>query len=252
VSEVTCTFGPQDHPFEEQHSLASIAIVASGSFQYRSRAGYDLMTPGCLMLINAGECFECGHKHGTGDRCISFSYAPEFFDWLEVAPRFRALRIPPIRALSPLIAHASAAMAGAVDAPWAELGVRLAVETSQLERGLSGETDSAGAGATARVTRVVRAIENEPDGNYELSAMARDARLSPYHFLRTFQKVTGVTPHQYLLRRRLHRAAVKLRTEDTRVVDIALESGFGDLTNFNRTFRAEFGVSPRVWRKSGS
>lgn len=116
VSEVTCTFGPQDHPFEEQHSSASIAIVASGRFQYRSRAGDELMTPRSLMLINPGECFECGHKHGTGDRCISFSYAPEFFNWIEVAPRFRALRIPPIRALAPLIAHASAAMAGAVDA----------------------------------------------------------------------------------------------------------------------------------------
>jgi AraC-like DNA-binding protein len=50
---------------------------------------------------------------------------------------------------------------------------------------------------------------------------------------------------------RLRRAAVRLGTEAAKVVEIALECGFGDISNFNRTFRAEFGVSPRAWRKSG-
>jgi AraC family transcriptional regulator len=61
-----------------------------------------------------------------------------------------------------------------------------------------------------------------------------------------------VTPHQYLLRLRLQRAAFRLRIEPAKVVDIALESGFGDVSNFNRSFRAEFGVTPRIWRKLGN
>jgi AraC family transcriptional regulator len=249
VSEVVCTLGPHDRPFEERHSSVSIAIVAAGTFQYRSHAGRDLMTPGSLMLGSAGHCFECGHEHGTGDRCISFSYSPEFFDRLEADPAFHALRVPPIRTLSPLIARASAALAGSADTSWEELGIELAVRTAQLDRGLSQEPAGAGPGATARVTRVVRMIECDPDSPCDLSALAREARLSPYHFLRTFQSVTGVTPHQYLLRLRLQRAAVRLRTEPAKVVDIALECGFGDVSNFNRTFRAEFGMSPRAWRR---
>jgi len=71
--------------------------------------------------------------------------------------------------------------------------------------------------------------------------------LSPYHFLRTFERLTGVTPHQYILRARLREAALRL-AEPGRVLDIALDCGFGDLSNFNRTFRAEFGVSPRIFR----
>lgn len=251
VAEVTCTLGPQDRPFEESHRTASVAIVTAGTFQYCSRGGRELMTPGSLMLVGSEQLFECGHEHGSGDRCISFSYSPEFLDRLDAGPVFRGMRIPPVRGVAPLLARASAAFAGDVSISWEELGIELAASAAQMDRGLSRGLDDASPGATERVSRVVRMMEDDADNAHELSGLARQARLSPYHFLRTFQKVAGVTPHQYLLRRRLHHAAVRLKTEPAKVVDIALESGFGDISNFNRTFRAEFGVSPRTWRGGG-
>src|SRR2546425_4858395 len=75
-----------------------------------------------------------------------------------------------------------------------------------------------------------------------------EAGLSPYHFLRTFERLTHATPHQYLMRARLREAAVRLTADTGRVLDVALDSGFGDVSNFNRAFRAEFGVSPRAYR----
>ena len=74
------------------------------------------------------------------------------------------------------------------------------------------------------------------------------ARLSPYYFLRSFRAVTGVTPHQWLLRARLRAAAEKITASRAPVTDIALDVGFDDLSNFTRTFRAEFGASPRQYR----
>ncbi|HWE53567.1 MAG TPA: AraC family transcriptional regulator [Bryobacteraceae bacterium] len=62
------------------------------------------------------------------------------------------------------------------------------------------------------------------------------------------EDLTGTTPHQYLLRMRLRRAALRLRTARSKVLDVALECGFGDVSNFLRAFRGEFGVSPRVYR----
>ena len=53
-----------------------------------------------------------------------------------------------------------------------------------------------------------------------------------------------MTPHQYILRARLRQAAVRLKTSSDKVLEIALDTGFGDLSNFNHAFRAEFGVSP--------
>jgi AraC-like DNA-binding protein len=92
-------------------------------------------------------------------------------------------------------------------------------------------------------------IDNEPSMPHRLSSLAQIARLSPYHFLRMFEDLTGTTPHQYLLRARFRRAAIRLGTESARVLDIALACGFGDISHFNRSFRSEFGMSPRAYRR---
>ena len=64
----------------------------------------------------------------------------------------------------------------------------------------------------------------------------------------SFKAVTGVTPHQWLLRARLRDAARRLSASRTPITDIALDVGFEDLSNFIRSFHAEFGMSPRRWR----
>jgi AraC family transcriptional regulator len=253
VSDVVCTAGPTDQPFEEQHSLTSLAIVVSGTFLYRSTTGRELMTPGSVLLGNAGDCFCCGHEHATGDRCVSFAYSPEFLDDVsegETAARFRVSRVPPIRALAPLVAGAVALLSGASNRKAEELSIQLAVQAVRIASGCSANAADATASAIARVTRVIRMIDNDVAAPQDLRSRARLARLSPYHFLRTFEGITGITPHQYLLRQRLRYAAVRLRTDPAKVLDIALECGFGDISNFNRTFRAEFGMSPRAWRNS--
>lgn len=257
VGDVVCALGPHDARFEEQHSRFSIAIVAAGTFQYRSALGSDLMAPGSLMLGSAGQWFECGHDHGSGDRCIAFWYAPEYFEQLagDAGARgrrldFRLLRLPPLRALSPVVARACAGVAGRATVPWEELGIELAARTVQLLRDVAPRSSAAPPGATARVAHIVRAIDREPHGPTDLQRLAGAAGLSPYHFLRTFERVTGVTPHQFVLRARLREAARRLATEPARIIDVALDCGFGDVSNFNRAFRAEFGVTPRQFRRS--
>ena len=253
VSDMLCNAGPHTRPFEEQHFCPTVAIVVGGTFQYRSQNSREFMTPGSILLGSAGQSFECGHEHATGDRCISFAYTPEFFERLTLdaggcGSGFRTLRLPPIRPLSPLIARASAGLAGSSDAPWEEISIQLAAAALQLDRGLPPGSAHAQPGAMTRVTRIVRMIECHPEGSYLLANLAQEARLSPYHFLRMFQSLTGVTPHQYLLRVRLRQAAIRLMNEATKILDIALDCSFGDISNFNRTFRAEFGVSPRSYR----
>jgi AraC family transcriptional regulator len=66
-----------------------------------------------------------------------------------------------------------------------------------------------------------------------------------------FRQVVGTTPHQYLLRTRLHRAAVRLRRTNESISAIAFDAGFNDLSTFNRRFRRVIGVSPGAWRSRG-
>jgi AraC family transcriptional regulator len=252
VQDVVCTSGPQDRPFEEQHSSTSIAIVVAGSFQYRSAAGCELMSPGSLLLGNAGQCFECGHEHASGDRCIAFHYSTEYFERLGIEPKFSAPRLPNLPALSPLVARAYTTLLASADNAWEELCLELAVRTVQLANNTSPHPNATAPGALARVTSVVRLIEQCPTTELSLENLAREAGLSPYHFLRTFTQLTGLTPHQYILRTRLREAAIRLADSRTsppsKILDIALDCGFDDLSNFNRAFRAEFGTTPRNYR----
>jgi AraC family transcriptional regulator len=253
VSDVVCSAGPRDLPFEEQHMGTSIAVVVSGTFQYRTSAGSELMTPGSLLLGNAGDGFTCRHEHGSGDRCLSFSYNEEFCedvaaDFGAAKSRFKVPRLPPLRELSPVTAAAAALLNNPDSEAFREVAVTLFGSAMQVEDGLNHRSRAADASTLARVTRVVRMIESDLERSHDLDSLAEMARLSPYHFLRTFERLTGTTPHQYLLRMRLRRAAILLRTENGKVLDIALDCGFQDISNFNRAFRAEFGKPPRAYR----
>lgn len=134
--------------------------------------------------------------------------------------------------------------------PWEEFSIKIAAKAVQLTRGLSPGINREPQSAIARVTRAVRALDHEPSAPISLQTMAREAGLSPYHFLRTFERLMGVTPHQYVLRARLKEAAMMIMIEPAKVLDVALACGFGDVSNFNRAFRREFGVSPREYRRS--
>jgi AraC-like DNA-binding protein len=91
--------------------------------------------------------------------------------------------------------------------------------------------------------------ENSADA-IDLESSASEAGLSAYHFLRVFTSVLGVTPHQYLVRSRLRRAASLLAAEERPITEIAYDVGFGDLSNFVRTFGRAAGVSPREFRRT--
>ena len=183
VHDVVCSCGPQDRPYDERHDQVTIAIVTAGSFQYRgsARNGRELMTPGSLLLGSPGQCFECGHEHGVGDRCLSFSFAPEYFEVITAGigrggttHRFRSLRLPPVRMLSPVIADACAALVGSTDVAWEELGIRLAAQAVQADGDREPDRRATSPAAVARVTRTVR--KNRSAAWHGVDALASRAR----------------------------------------------------------------------------
>ena len=84
----------------------------------------------------------------------------------------------------------------------------------------------------------------------DVPALARAAHLSPAHFSREFRRTFGETPHQYLLTRRLERAAELLRNTDRTVADICMTVGLRSVGSFTSSFGRTFGLSPTAYRAS--
>src|SRR5688572_25810373 len=82
----------------------------------------------------------------------------------------------------------------------------------------------------------------------DVEALARAAHLSPAHFSREFRRAFGETPHQYLLTRRLERAAALLRNTDRSVADICFTVGLSSVGSFTTSFGRAFGLSPTAYR----
>ncbi len=97
--------------------------------------------------------------------------------------------------------------------------------------------------------RVQAHIDRHLDRPLDLEALAGVAHFSPYHFHRLFLAWTGQTLGDYLARRRLEKAAQRLRGQpDSTVLSIALGVGYGSAEAFSRAFKARFGLPPTQWR----
>jgi AraC-like DNA-binding protein len=217
-----------------------------------------LLVPGALLLGNAGSCFECGHEHAQGDRCLAFHFTPALFEGIAAGmpgvrnTRFSRASMPPVSELIGVLAEAEVARDERDMAALEELATRVAGAVLRI----SGEGARSARGPSVRderrITMAVRRIEAQADEHFGLNALACEAAMSPYHFLRTFRQVTGMTPHQYVLRTRLHRAARRLRAGVDPVSTVAFEAGFNDLATFNRRFRRLIGMTPSAFRAGGA
>jgi AraC-like DNA-binding protein len=108
--------------------------------------------------------------------------------------------------------------------------------------------------ATALLERHLLRARDLADKRYaeplDLRRLAREAHVSPRHFSRSFRRVFGETPYQYLLTRRLERARHLLRTTELSVAEICLEVGFTSVGSFTTTFTRHVGVSPTTFREA--
>jgi AraC-like DNA-binding protein len=209
------------------------------------------LVAGSVLIGHPGDEFTCTHEHVCGDECLSFFLDAELVEAISDGPAaWQTGSAPPLPELMVLGELAQAAADGNSDIGLDEIGQVLA---SRFVEVVSGKSRKAGPDAARDRRRAVDAalwIDANSHREIDLEDAAARAGVSPFHFLRLFSDVLGVTPHQYLLRSRLRHAARRLADDDSPITEIAYDVGFGDLSNFVRTFHRAAGASPLRFRQA--
>ncbi len=237
------------------HEHFGIGLLVRGAQRSASGRGQVEATAGDLISVNPAEVHD-GAPIGNGTRRWQMLYfdppliAQAFKDMANdggicaqefaypVLPRPRAAEL--FRTLYQAVAQAE------------EFGDHLKIEETLallLEHLLDRSMPVSSLPEVA-ANRAKALIDDDPQSSMSLALLAREADLSRFQLVRAFTRLTGLTPHAYLLQRRIHRAR-QLIAAGMPLADASLASGFADQSHMTRCFVRSFGFSPDMYARQG-
>jgi AraC family transcriptional regulator len=241
------------------HYVAMNTAAASLSFEVREPNGFRRVTlePGSVWFCPAGEAF----THRVAEPCefAAVSIAPSHFEHLvgadgneisDGAPHIDLRRAYSVR--TPQMEYLTRALVVEADRgnpsglPFVEaLVTAVSLQIVQLAgvRAPRAASVRGGLSSVAR-RRVLELIDARLEQGVSIDELAREAGLSPSHFMRAFKQAFGHPPHRHILTQRLERARWLIEQADASLSDIALRTGFADQAHFTRLFKRQFGVTP--------
>lgn len=115
---------------------------------------------------------------------------------------------------------------------------------------LKGEDNAASRIPHMRLNRVMAFVDANLGLDLCVPTLATVAGMSPYYFCRAFKQSTGITPHRYVLHRRMEQAKRLLEQNQAHLLEIAQAVGFADQSQFTRVFHKMVGITPSHYRKT--
>jgi AraC-like DNA-binding protein len=236
--------GEHRDPREEWNDVPCVIFTSRGSWEFRSSNASGRADPDHAIVAGAGVAYACRHdERRPTDRTVDVTLfgSTDAWRWIDG----RAAVVP----LTPELHRARTRL----------LAASLALDDAHRLR-----TDLAAVELVGALVAPPPPVTDDPDAvdaalvhmranltdDLDLAILAGVAALSPFHFVRLFRRRVGEPPVRHLRRLRLERAALLLRESDEPVTGIALDAGFGSLSNFVTAFREAFGASPGRWRRA--
>ncbi|WP_291330042.1 AraC family transcriptional regulator [Desulfovibrio sp. UCD-KL4C] len=237
------------------HEGYAVGFIESGAMGFRYRGSNLLASKGSINLVVPGEIHDGHAASDEGWRYRMFYLPPEVL--MSAARELGSKPVQPYFSMGVLEdTELAAAIYEAHFILQQDEATVLEKETLLLRMLISwisrhGEvrTNCPGVGSEHRAVRLAREyMQDQPAENVGLEKLAGLGGLSPFHFVRVFEKHFGITPHAYLMQTRVNHAKNML-SRSMRIADIAAECGFADQSHLTRQFRRQFGLTPGQYRK---
>ncbi len=256
------------------HDVVELFFVLAGSGRHLTDSGAQPLEPGDLGVVNFGQ----HHSIVTGREpmdVVNIYLDPARYRLPPLSPPLSGV-LPRLLPLSPGLGHqgnrvqqfhlpdgavmaglllalnreASDCAPGHLDAMQNYLRLFL-IECARAAAAVKPDLVTGGASLSPGVARVCRVLNTHWNRSHRLGDLATVGRTSREHLCRLFRRETGKTVIEYLHQRRIEQAMMLLDSTDEKIIAVAFEVGFRDLSQFNRVFRRIAGVTPSAFRRRG-
>jgi AraC family transcriptional regulator len=255
-----------------------IKYVASGKERYILGNKTHEVSAGQYLLVNKDQDFECHFKSSTPVEgfCVSLDkeMVSGIFDQLsreesdlldnpvDVSPEFDGFHQMVYSRCNPLSNYLHGLMLDmkkpSFETDQYELFYDISVQllrshrqTDQKIRLIKATRLSTKKELFERLEAARQVLDEEFDQPLKVAKVASLAALSEFHFFRSFKSVYGLSPHQYILQKKLERSAQLMEEGKLSFTEIAYEVGFNDIHAFSKFFRQRYGTAPSKWGKTG-
>lgn len=223
-----------DGPFRERTFCPGDVVVlpadTSYSIRFKERAEFIIMSIDQLLVDQACRAVDGRDMRG---RPVNWGFRDPF---IKEALIGMSTAVNQNRQTDGLYAES---LANSLAMHLARNGEKIGGHSNVSDRGLS----------RAQLDKALEFIHSTAQREINLQAMAAAAGLSPFHFSRMFKLSTGLSPHQYVLRRRIELATGLLENRDLEISTIALDLGFADQSHFTMHFKRHHGMGPATYRR---
>ena len=231
-------------PERERADGYAVNFVETGSFRVRTKGAWHEVGADRLFVTTPGLEFSCAHADDhPQDRCLSVSFSDQALESARSTLKLGESTVLPLTNRRAYLQHALGECGAGTEARAEAIAGALLQSLSNPESQQPLFRRERLTWYAARVNRAKALMEARFAETLSLSAIARDAGMSVYHFARVFAELEGQSPHRYLIDVRLGHAAARLR-DGASVTDTCLAVGFGSLSHFVTTFRRRYGVTP--------
>jgi AraC-like DNA-binding protein len=248
---------PHRDPDEEHFHHATLIFTSSGSWAIRSAVGSDDVDASVVVLGRAGRAYRASHAERIpSDRTmfLELSEPEESSPFGHTAAElYHEMFSRQVVGRTREIARLQAALASCdprdtfgslrTDVLSVELLIELAGAGPRVNSARTISPDT-----RERVEHARAYLDEHLSDDVDLRTLAREVALSPFHLARSFRQEVGESPHRYLVRRRLDRAAELLAYTPLTVTQVCGRVGFGSPAHFSQAFRRRFGVAPSLYR----
>ncbi len=234
------------------HDTVSVGLVTGGRSTYLHERGADEVDAGCVVLMNPGAMHACNPHAGS-----AWSYRMVYLDadwWRRLQCELDADRAGALREFD-----ATSLRDAALGARVTRVCERLADARADVLAREEAVVDLAAAlharagdprravGGSPGLARVAALLTERCDQSFSLAQLCAVAGLTEAHLVRSFKRRYGMTPHAFLIDRRLQRSRQELR-RGRAIADVAAEFGFADQAHLQRTFRRVWATTPGRYR----